>query len=195
MTTLLPGRSRDSVVTGLAMLGSRVRHDRKVKCVDAGPGNSVRAGRLLPNDGEDGRRRGSLGPSSVDEGVADISRRRTTGSSWPLSPFAGSSVGSMASARRCQKTLHRRAGCRGWRNAVSRHGPAPFSGTAGRGRGHPGRWSITDREKNQSINLADHSQGRTKPPGQGLGQDVSLLRQLAPAYDSPGVPLTCQSSA
>jgi len=79
MTTLLPGRSRDSVVKGLAMLGSRLRHDRKVKCVDAGPGSSVRSGRLLPNDGAHGRRGDDLRRWYVDDATADIDRFRASG--------------------------------------------------------------------------------------------------------------------
>jgi len=66
MTTPLPGQSRDSVVKGLAMLGSHLRHDRRVKYIDAGPGSSGRTGRLLPNDGADARRDDGRRQSSVD---------------------------------------------------------------------------------------------------------------------------------
>ena len=48
MTTLLSGRSRDSVVKGLAMLRSRLRHDRQVKCVDASPGDQATPGGYSP---------------------------------------------------------------------------------------------------------------------------------------------------
>ena len=48
MTALLPGRSRDSVVKGLAMPGSRLRHGRKAKCVDAGPGERLTPGGYSP---------------------------------------------------------------------------------------------------------------------------------------------------
>ena len=94
MTTLLPGRSRDSVVKGLAMLGSRLRHDRKVKCVDAGPGSSVRAGRLLPNDGAHGRRGDDLRRWYVEDATADIGR---------LSPFPAAAPPLTFSVGRCRE--------------------------------------------------------------------------------------------
>jgi len=71
MTTLLPGRSRDSVVKGLAMLGSRLRHDPRAKCVDASPGEIRCAGRLLPNDGaQDTQHEGSR--PSRDDASAEV---------------------------------------------------------------------------------------------------------------------------
>ena len=76
-------------------------------------------------------------PSSSRVGQAHVRcccfRRAREGLGLGLSSlFAGRSVGSMASARRCRKTLHRRAGCRG--SVDPRHATSPLVPPAAAGR-------------------------------------------------------------
>ena len=93
MTTLLSGRSRDSVVKGLAMLRSRLRHDRRVKCVDASPGDQAVPGGYSPMTQRIVGDVAAVVHRPSTPGVAGIDRRWATGRQvlaglpergWPL---------------------------------------------------------------------------------------------------------------
>ena len=167
MTTLLPGRSRDSVVKGLAMLGSRLRHDRKVKCVDAGPGSSVRSGRLLPNDGAHGRRGDDLRRWYVDDATADIGR---------LSPFPAAAPPLTFSVGRCREFLQRRPSR--IRLATTRRSP-PGSSPSGFTAWSP---ALIDPKRSKIADARTAAQGRPGDIGMGLvltaqGKTLALPRR------------------
>ena len=93
MTTLLSGRSRDSVVKGLAMLRSRLRHDRRVKCVDASPGDQATPGGYSPMTQRIIGDAAAIVHRPSTPGLAGIDRRWATGRQvlaglpergWPL---------------------------------------------------------------------------------------------------------------